>query len=92
MSGPRGPRGASHRSVLAACAPAGDQQASLAHVHARSPSREWLEGYLRAAQASFFQLSAAEMSNIIWALAKLGEWRARGLAFGLGCRVSAGVL
>ncbi len=42
-------------------------------MHARSPSREWLEGYLRAAQASFFQFSPAEMSNIIWALAKLGE-------------------
>jgi hypothetical protein len=38
-----------------------------------SPTSEWLGSYLRAVQAQFFQLSPAEMSNIVWALAKLGE-------------------
>ncbi len=40
--------------------------------HVCSPSKEWLDSYLRAAQNNFFQFSPAEMSNIIWALAKIG--------------------
>lgn len=39
----------------------------------RSPGGEWLGSYLRAAQAAFFQMSPTEMSNIVWALAKLGH-------------------
>lgn len=36
------------------------------------PSEAWLQTYLRAVQTNFFSLSPNEMSNIIWALAKLG--------------------
>ena len=37
-----------------------------------APPAEWMQAYLHAAQASFFQFTPTEMSNVIWAFAKLG--------------------
>ncbi|GFH11243.1 uncharacterized protein HaLaN_06714, partial [Haematococcus lacustris] len=37
------------------------------------PSADWLDSFIKAAQANLFQFTPTEMSNIIWALAKLGK-------------------
>lgn len=42
-------------------------------VCACSPGSDWMDAFLKAAQASFFQMTPTEMSNIVWALAKLGH-------------------
>jgi hypothetical protein len=40
------------------------------------PSAAWLEGFLPAVEAHFFRLSPTELTNVVWALAKLGKPRA----------------
>ena len=38
------------------------------------PSEVWMGGFLKQAQNNFFKFTPTELANIIWALAKLGEW------------------